>query len=69
MQSHFLLTNNVYEVKLRGTPWRAEGTETMAVRRLLLIMLEVLEEHGWTVYASTDQKNGGEKHTETDTVS
>jgi hypothetical protein len=41
----------------------------MEVRSLLLVLLEVLEMEGWTVYASVDQKNGTEKRTETDTVS
>lgn len=45
------------------------GTETMLTRELLLILMETLEGEGWTVYASVDQKNGSEKHTETDTVS
>jgi hypothetical protein len=49
--------------------WRANGEDTMRVRELLLILLEVLECEGWTVYASVDQKNGGENFTETDTVS
>jgi hypothetical protein len=68
VQDHRSHARGVYEVKLRGSPWMATGTETMQARELLLIMLEVLEEHGWTVYASVDQKNGGEKTTETDTV-
>ncbi|KAF2648587.1 hypothetical protein K491DRAFT_612495 [Lophiostoma macrostomum CBS 122681] len=67
VQDHRAHSRGVYEVKLRGTPWMASGTETMEARQLLLIMMGVLEEHGWTVYASVDQKNGGEKHTETDT--
>ncbi|KAF2183959.1 hypothetical protein K469DRAFT_710339 [Zopfia rhizophila CBS 207.26] len=57
----------VWEIKLAGSPWWAEGTETMRVRELLLTLLSVLEGEGWTVYASVDQKNGGEKYTETDT--
>ncbi|KAF2121298.1 hypothetical protein BDV96DRAFT_563993 [Lophiotrema nucula] len=57
----------VYELKIYGKPWWAGGIETMMVRGLLLSLLESLEEEGWTVYASIDQKNGGEKYTETDT--
>ena len=45
-----------YEIKLRGNPWRASGGETMYARLLLLQLLQTLEQHGWTVYASVDQK-------------
>ena len=58
----------VDELKLHGSPWYANGTDTMRVRELLLVLLETLEEEGWTVYASIDQKNGQENYTETDTV-
>jgi hypothetical protein len=69
VQSHSQHSRGVYEIKLYGSPWWATGTETMEVRSLLLVLLEVLEIEGWTVYASVDQKNGTEKRTETDTVS
>jgi hypothetical protein len=69
VQSHSQYSRGVYEVKLYGSPWWATGTETMEVRSLLLVLLEVLEIEGWTVYASVDQKKGTEKRTETDTVS
>ncbi|KAF2472852.1 uncharacterized protein BDR25DRAFT_219429 [Lindgomyces ingoldianus] len=57
----------VYEIRLHGSPWYSNGTDTMKVRELLLVLLETLEEEGWTVYASIDQKNGTENTTETDT--
>ena len=69
IQSHNMHSQGVYELKLVGNPWRADGTETMRVRELLLTLMEVLEGEGWTVYASVDQKNGADEHTETDTVS
>jgi len=50
----------VYKFKLHGSPWRAFGEETMDTRRLLLVLLEVLEEFGFTVYGSIDQKIGVE---------
>lgn len=41
----------------------------MRVRELLLVLLESLEDEGWTVFASIDQKHGRDDYTETDTVS
>jgi hypothetical protein len=69
VQDHYRHSPGVYEAKLSGRAWWAQGTETMAVRQLLLTLLEVLETEGWTVYASVDQKNGSENVTETDTAS
>lgn len=61
----------IQEIKFHGYPWATGGKETMRVRELLLTMLGVLEEEGWTVYASIDQNaSGGDQNTsETDTVS
>jgi len=67
VQGHWPHSQGVYEVKLSGTPWYANGTATMEVRAMLLVLLEILESEGWTVYASVDQKNGTDKQTETDT--
>lgn len=47
-----------HEFKLHGYPWAASGEETMHTRVLLLKMVEVLEMHGWSLYASIDQNNG-----------
>lgn len=46
----------VYQLTLRGHPWSADGTATMEARQILLSLLQVLELHGFTVYASIDQK-------------
>jgi hypothetical protein len=59
----------VYEIKIHGYPWMAIGEEAMRTREMLLILMEVLEEEGWTVYASIDQKSTGGDQGETDTVS
>ncbi|KAF2262908.1 hypothetical protein CC78DRAFT_294841 [Lojkania enalia] len=69
LQSRGQHSPGVYEFKIYGRPWWADGTDTMIVRGMLLSLLEALEEEGWTVYASIDQKNSGENYTETDTVS
>ncbi|KAJ2968741.1 hypothetical protein NQ176_g9032 [Zarea fungicola] len=47
-----------YEFKVHGYPWSASGEETMQTRLLILKMVEVLEMHGWSLYASIDQNNG-----------
>ena len=40
----------------------------MRVRELLIALVEMLEEEGWSVYASIDQKSsGGQGVSETDT--
>ena len=58
-----------YELKLHGYPWRPGGGGTMEARMLLLKLLEGLEEEGWTVYASFDQKAISDNDTsETDTA-
>ncbi|KAJ4403013.1 hypothetical protein N0V91_006759 [Didymella pomorum] len=59
----------IQEIKFHGYRWATGGKETMRVRELLLTMLGVLEEEGWTVYASIDQNaSGGDQNTsETDT--
>ncbi|KAH7125586.1 hypothetical protein B0J11DRAFT_433796 [Dendryphion nanum] len=62
-----LIGPGVHEFKLDGSPWWANGTKVMEVREMLLTFLEVLESEGWTVYASVDQKDGGQNYTETDT--
>jgi hypothetical protein len=58
----------VYEIKCYGSPWLASGEETMRAREMLLILMEELEEEGWTVYASIDQESSGGNYGETDTV-
>lgn len=61
---------SVFEIKFSGYPWRASGTETVQTRVILLILLETLEKHGFSLYGSVDQDNGpgGDSHsTEADT--
>ncbi|KAH8676481.1 hypothetical protein BGZ60DRAFT_258793 [Tricladium varicosporioides] len=58
---------NAYEFKIYGRPWTPSGEETMSTRLLLLKMLEVLENKGWSLYASVDQNTSVQEHTsETD---
>jgi hypothetical protein len=66
IQSYSQKMPGVNEIKLHGYPWAATGKSTMRSRELLLILLETLEERGWTVYASIDQRG---TEGETDTVS
>ncbi|KAK2609336.1 hypothetical protein QQS21_002117 [Conoideocrella luteorostrata] len=47
-----------YEFKIHGYPWAAMGEETMQTRLLIIKLMEVLEVHGWRVYASIDQNSG-----------
>ncbi|OAA59330.1 hypothetical protein ISF_06265 [Cordyceps fumosorosea ARSEF 2679] len=47
-----------YEFKLYGHPWHASGEETMVARLLILRFVEILERHGWSLYASIDQNSG-----------
>ncbi|KAI1344815.1 hypothetical protein F5Y15DRAFT_363703 [Xylariaceae sp. FL0016] len=62
--------SGAHEFKLNGYPWAATGMDTMHARVLVLDMLGVMDAHGWTVYASVDQKAqpGGDNPTgDTDT--
>ncbi|KAK7457798.1 hypothetical protein VKT23_010138 [Stygiomarasmius scandens] len=47
-----------YEIKFRGYPWYATGSDTIATRMMVLRLLEVLEENGFTLYLSIDQNIG-----------
>jgi hypothetical protein len=55
-----------YEVKLAGLGWGSVHAEQVKIKLALLDMLGVMEEEGWTVYASVDQKVGGEREGDTD---
>lgn len=47
----------IAEFKLHGNPWSSRsGGDIMQARRLLLRLFAILESHGFTVYASIDQK-------------
>ncbi|KAK9241288.1 hypothetical protein V1525DRAFT_335067 [Lipomyces kononenkoae] len=68
IQSHNV-NRSVFEIKFHGYPWRAHGTETVHARLILLTLLECLEQHGFSLYASVrqvqDAANDG--YSETDT--
>jgi hypothetical protein len=52
------VTGSVFEIKFKGYPWRASGTETVQSRLIILTLLDALEELGFSLYASIDQDNG-----------
>ena len=59
-----------FEIKFKGYPWLANGEETVRSREILLILLECLEQHGFSLYTSLDQDSGpgGNSHSsESDT--
>ena len=47
-----------FEIKFRGYPWRANGEETVRTREILLLLLQCLEQHGFSLYTSVDQDTG-----------
>ncbi|KAF1992471.1 hypothetical protein K402DRAFT_320603 [Aulographum hederae CBS 113979] len=51
---------SVFEIKFRGYPWRAMGTETVQARLLILTLMECLEQLGYLLYASLDLEDGHE---------
>ena len=54
------------EIKLKGGPWIPSGEETVTTRIIALTLLEVLESHGYSLYASIDQDIGpGGRETDT----
>ncbi|OBT70087.1 hypothetical protein VE03_00423 [Pseudogymnoascus sp. 23342-1-I1] len=58
-----------WEFKIHGRPWAASGEQTMNTRLLMLRLLECLEKHGLSLYASIDQSRSqghGEGSSETD---
>ncbi len=69
VKEQFLYKPGINEFKLHGNPWRAHGVDTTKAREIILMLLGLLEEEGWTVYASISQGNSGENSTKTDTVS
>ncbi|KAK2741227.1 hypothetical protein FQN57_005689 [Myotisia sp. PD_48] len=50
-------TGIAFEIKLEGYPWRASGTKTVEARVILLTIMEVLEQHGFSLYAPVNQDN------------
>ncbi|KAK9482219.1 hypothetical protein V1527DRAFT_34259 [Lipomyces starkeyi] len=68
---NYQFKGSVFEIKFRGNPWRAYGTDTVQTRLILLTLLECLEQQGFSLYASIDQDNGlgGDSHSsEADTL-
>jgi len=58
-----------YEFKLKGYPWLADGEETVSTR-ILLRLLEILENNGFSLYASINQNTGTQgKHSTSETDS
>lgn len=55
------------EVKLLGAPFMASGSETMEARKVVIALAGALEQCGFSIYASIDQKSGGSHGEETDT--
>jgi hypothetical protein len=52
-------------IKFRGWPWLANGTDTVQVRVLLLRLMEVLEQHGFSLYASINQDSDSDSKADT----
>jgi hypothetical protein len=46
------------QFKLRGTPWYADGEETVTSRILVLNILAELESNGWHLYGTIDMSTG-----------
>ena len=47
-----------FDIKLNGYPWFAEGEAAMSARRLILVLIKGLEQQGFRIYTSIDQKIG-----------
>ncbi|KAK9489538.1 hypothetical protein V1508DRAFT_400746 [Lipomyces doorenjongii] len=43
----YQINGSVFEIKFRGSPWRADVTETVQTRLILLTLLECLEQQGF----------------------
>lgn len=58
------LQPKVFEIKFRGYPWTASGTDTVQQRVFMLNFMECLEQHGFTLYTSMTQDDGpgGDNH-------
>ncbi|KAK2787515.1 hypothetical protein FQN51_003146 [Onygenales sp. PD_10] len=59
---------SAFEIKFNGYPWKANGTETVETRAILLILLNTLEQFGFSLYGSIQQDSKqGEEHVAVDT--
>ena len=47
----------VFEMKLKGYPWRAGGTDTVQARFTLLTILDCLDQQGFALYSPINQNN------------
>ncbi|GAA6045005.1 hypothetical protein JCM8097_004460, partial [Rhodosporidiobolus ruineniae] len=57
-----------YELKLKGFPWRAMGTEVNTAQLVALALLAAMEEKGFEVVGSLDIRTGvGDEHEGCDT--
>ncbi|KAK9312472.1 hypothetical protein V1524DRAFT_472682 [Lipomyces starkeyi] len=56
---NYQFKGSVFEIKFRGYPWRAYGTDTVQTRLILLTLLECLEQQGFKLYASIDPESLG----------
>jgi hypothetical protein len=65
VQRHQNIRDSI-EIKLQGGPWYPSGEEAVTTRVIALILLEVLEKHGFSLYAAVDQDIGQDGR-ETDT--
>lgn len=52
------LEGTAWEFKLAGNPWWSNGDESIAVRVLLLNMLDALNGMGWNLHSSLDMTAG-----------
>ncbi|KAM0276747.1 hypothetical protein ACHAQH_006458 [Verticillium albo-atrum] len=54
------LTADRLKIKFNRTPWMPSGEETVDTRRKLILLLQVLEKHGFSTYAALDIHNSNE---------
>ncbi|KAK2880130.1 hypothetical protein FQN49_000544 [Arthroderma sp. PD_2] len=47
----------MFEIKLHGSPWRATGTKTVQTRVILLTIMDVLEQQGFSLYAAINHNS------------
>ncbi|KAF9969752.1 hypothetical protein BGZ73_007749 [Actinomortierella ambigua] len=64
IQSESFIDDDIFEFKLRGSPWIAHGTDAVLSRRLLVGILRTMAEQGWSLaQASKTGKDSTEKDT------
>ncbi|KAM5433672.1 hypothetical protein McanCB56680_005752 [Microsporum canis] len=55
----------MFEIKLHGNPWRAVGTKTVQTRVILLAVMDVLEQQGFSLYATINHNSRRSKDSST----